>query len=227
MVLTVSSSAAAGWVAPGCAELLVSSGPSGRAACWEPNESVHERRIELCGDGASWRPAGPVHFLKSNGSFCFFSVHIVTRLSSTSTAPVLPSPNRGVGVVRLDGYISTTVVSKWFHISFVQNHIRRPRPSPFWVSEVTMFPPSEIFDIMQDGRCNYNKDLWQRLSRPPTDASRSAWWHHHSSTKHHSNSYKGFQFECFGCTITSCWLCIITVISIYFVFIEHYTHAIK
>ena len=33
---------------------------------------------------------------------------------------------------------------------------------------------------MQDGRCNYNKDLWQRLSRPPTDACRSAWWHRHS-----------------------------------------------
>ena len=78
-----------------------------------------------------------------------------------------------------------------------------------------MFPPSEIFDIMQDGRCNYNKDLWQRLSRPPTDACRSAWWHHHSSTKHHSNSCKGFQLEWFSCTITSCGLCIIPVISIY------------
>lgn len=52
-VLTVSSSGAAGWVAPGSDELLVSSGPSGRAARWEPSERVHERRTELCGDGAS------------------------------------------------------------------------------------------------------------------------------------------------------------------------------
>ncbi len=52
-VLTVSSSDAAGWVALCLDELLVSSGPSGRAACWEPSERVHERRIELCGDGAS------------------------------------------------------------------------------------------------------------------------------------------------------------------------------
>lgn len=52
-VLTFSSSGAAGWVAVGLIELLVSAGPSGRAACWEPNERVHERRIELCGDGAS------------------------------------------------------------------------------------------------------------------------------------------------------------------------------
>lgn len=45
-----------------------------------------------------------------------------------------------------------------------------------------MFPPSEIFffDIMQGSRCNCNKDLWQRLSRPPTDARRSARWHQQS-----------------------------------------------
>lgn len=48
-VLTVSSSDADA----GLVELLVGSGPSGRAACWEPSERVHERRIELCGDGAS------------------------------------------------------------------------------------------------------------------------------------------------------------------------------
>lgn len=53
MVLTVFSSDAAGWVAPGLVELLVNCGPSGRAACWQPSERVHERRIELCGDGAS------------------------------------------------------------------------------------------------------------------------------------------------------------------------------
>ncbi|KAG7240981.1 hypothetical protein INR49_026159 [Caranx melampygus] len=47
------STDAAGRVAPGLDELLVPIGPSGRAACWEPNERVHERRIELCGDGAS------------------------------------------------------------------------------------------------------------------------------------------------------------------------------
>lgn len=148
--LTVFSRDAAGRVAPGLDELLVPIGPSGRAACWEPNERVHERRIELCGDGASWRLAGPVHFFQSNGSSCacvffFSSSHIVTWLSSTSTAPVLPSPRRGVGAVHPDGYISTTVVSKWFNISFVQNHIRRPSPTPSWVSEVTLFPPSEIF----------------------------------------------------------------------------------
>lgn len=53
MVLTVFFSDAAGWVAPGPVELLVNCGPSGRAARWEPSERVHERRTELCGDGAS------------------------------------------------------------------------------------------------------------------------------------------------------------------------------
>ena len=90
-VLTVSSSDADA----GLVELLVGSGPSGRAACWEPSERVHERRIELCGDGASWRPVGPVHFFlffflslsKSNGFF-FFSP--LAGLSFTSTAPGPP-----------------------------------------------------------------------------------------------------------------------------------------
>lgn len=164
-------------------ELLVSSGPSGRAACWEPSERVHERRIELCGDGASWRPVGPVHFFNLTGPLLFFSparrhmavIHI--HIHSPTSSP------HQTGELGLSAWMATSpppFVSKWFNISFVLNHIRRPRPTPLWVSEVTLFPPSELFDIMQDGRCNYNKDLWQCLSRPPTDACRSAWWHHHS-----------------------------------------------
>lgn len=74
-VLTVFSSDAAGWVAVGLAELLVSCGPSGLAACWEPNERVHERRIELCGDGASWRPAGPIHFFNLTGPLVLFRAY--------------------------------------------------------------------------------------------------------------------------------------------------------
>lgn len=31
-----------------------------------------------------------------------------------------------------------------------------PRPTPKWASEETQFPPLEIFDIMQDSRCNWN-----------------------------------------------------------------------
>lgn len=52
-VLTFSYTGAAGCAALGSAELLESAGLSGRAACWEPNERVHERRTELCGDDAS------------------------------------------------------------------------------------------------------------------------------------------------------------------------------
>lgn len=42
------------------------------------------------------------------------------------------SPHRTgeLGLSALDRYISTTVVSKWFNISFVQHHILRPRPTP-------------------------------------------------------------------------------------------------
>lgn len=52
-VLTFSYTGAAGCAALGSAELLESAGLSERAACWEPNERVHERRTELCGDDAS------------------------------------------------------------------------------------------------------------------------------------------------------------------------------
>ena len=108
-VLTVSSSDADA----GLVELLVGSGPSGRAACWEPSERVHERRIELCGDGASWRPVGPVHFFLFFSLFQnltgFFFFLPSQGCPSHPQPPVLPSPNRRVGAVRLAGYISSTV----------------------------------------------------------------------------------------------------------------------
>lgn len=77
-------------------------------------------------------PPAPSIFKNFTGPLYFFSLHshVVRRLPSTSTAPVLPAAHGGVGAVRQDGYISSTVVSKWFNISFVQNHIRCPRPTP-------------------------------------------------------------------------------------------------
>lgn len=127
-VFTVSPSDAAGRVAPGSDELLGSSSPSGRAARWEPNERVHERRLGLCGDGASWRPAGPVHFFY----FIFFNLTGPSFFSlsciSPHSCPPHPQPPHQqtgeLGLPALDGYISsTTLVSKWFNVSFVQNHI--------------------------------------------------------------------------------------------------------
>lgn len=168
-----------GW-APGRQRSLRTCGMLGAkwARSWAAYWALWRRRIVT-----SRRPRPfflSIFFFQNLTGFFFFPRRAVLHIHSPRSSP------RQTGELGLSAWLATSpppFVSKWFNISFVLNHICRPRPTPSWVSEVTLFPPSEIFDIMQDGRCNYNKDLWQRLSRPPTDACRSAWWHHHSFTQ--------------------------------------------
>lgn len=151
--LLVFSSDVAGWIAPGSAVLLESCGPSGRAARLEPNERVHERRAELCGDGAWWRPPGPVHSLKPNG-FSRFVPNVATHGCHPHPQP--PSSPPRPGQLGLPAWAATS----W--PPFVREQLFPPElyavqdPPPKWASEVRQFPPPEIFDIMQESRCNWN-----------------------------------------------------------------------
>lgn len=52
-----------------------------------------------------------------------------------------------------------------------------------WVSEVTLFPPSEIFDIMQDSRCNCEKEVYGSASHAPQQTHAEV----HGGTSVHSD----------------------------------------
>lgn len=107
------------------------------------------------------------------GSSLNVSWHVVLRRPRSSPQQQLGDRGMGGGVKRGTATSPVCLGSEWLNVSYTASKTLPSRESDCPL-------PSEIyfyflfFCIMQEESCNYTRDLWQRLSRPPTGACRNA-----------------------------------------------------
>lgn len=126
--------------------------------------------------GALWRrrivtSPRPLPFYHKKRVLPSCSRCVRTRLSSASSVLVPPCPGWTLGAVR--PRVPTAARPRVLEQLFSPWIICWPRPTPKGASRETQFPPPPRF-LMLCKTADVIEIIWKRLSRPPTDARRSA-----------------------------------------------------
>ncbi|CAB1443377.1 unnamed protein product [Pleuronectes platessa] len=116
--------------------LYLGNGPSRsvEAPDWEQQGGLHRSRI------SSLQPAVPPDVRHAGSQMSAFMSGALSFVATAHRDPPgapLAKPGGLLELCAMDGYISSDrcCVSKWLNVSFVQYHIRRPRPTPSRVGE--------------------------------------------------------------------------------------------